>query len=65
MSKLPDVLRMKVDAMRKASVGANVQAGAINSLARLAENASRAAEGSAPGVVHLCPWNTCQATRHN
>lgn len=66
MSKLPDVVRMKVDAMRSSSTGAHgAQVDAIKNLASMAERSARAADSAARGVTHLCPWNTCQATKHN
>ncbi len=62
-----DQLRGEVDRLR-----AGREAGAVSlteASAVLAAGAVREGASDAPrhegGVVHACPWHTCQATRHN
>lgn len=67
MQELRDLVRSKVDDLRSAGERRSLDAAAIvNELAAtLASQPRQAGEGRDPATPHMCPWHTCQATRHN
>lgn len=71
MQTAHDLVRSKVDALRSAVTAGEVNQGqAIEALAGVAACESSVDHSiSNPdmhrgGALHMCPWHTCQATRH-
>ncbi len=63
MQELRDVVRSKVDALRAAGGAERYdREQLLAALARIPATSPR--EPADTQVVHLCPWHTCQATRH-
>jgi len=65
MEQLRDMVRSKVDEMRAAG---HAQRYDRAKLVDALSNAVPAGKGSEAtqhgGTIHMCPWHTCQATRH-
>ncbi len=71
MQTAHDLVRLKVDALRSAMAAREVNQGqAIKALADIAACESPVDRSiSNPDMhrgdaLHMCPWHTCQATRH-
>lgn len=67
MEQLRDIVRSKVDQMRAEGYAQSHDRQAlIESLSRsMPALGSDIDSDSRTQVLHMCPWHTCQATRHN
>jgi hypothetical protein len=64
MTQLREIVRSRVDEMRAVAYAQkHSRAELLDALAQSAPPAP-SAESDAPGTLHMCPWHTCQATRH-
>jgi len=63
MTQLREIVRSKVDQMRAVAYAQNhSRTDVLEALAKSAPAAR--SDSDAPGKLHMCPWHTCQATRH-
>ena len=65
MEQLRDIVRSKLDEMRVAGYTQRYDREQL--LAMLSSSvpaAMNSMSGQSGGPIHLCPWHTCQATRH-
>lgn len=67
MQNLQDIVRSKVDQMRSAGYAGNLsKADVVDALTATTINSVfRVDEEIHTSAIHMCPWHTCQATRHN
>jgi hypothetical protein len=67
MQNLQDIVRSKVDEMRAVGyVDSLSRAEVVDALTATTINSVlRGNEEIHSGAIHMCPWHTCQATRHN
>ena len=60
MQTLDNFVRAKVDQIRNAGSSAD-RARLLDELGKVAVTGGNRTER---GAIHMCPWHTCQATRH-
>jgi hypothetical protein len=64
MTQLREIVRSRVDEMRAVAYAhKHSRTELLEALAKSAPPA-RSDEGDGPATLHMCPWHTCQATRH-
>lgn len=64
MTQLREIVRSRVDEMRAlAHAQKHSRAEVLEALAKSAPT-THPTESDAPATLHMCPWHTCQATRH-
>jgi len=65
MEQLRDMVRSKVDEMRDAGyAGCSDRSQLLDALSRSVPPTANLESENRGGLVHACPWHTCQATRH-